>query len=63
MSWFQTLTPHKFVFYHLFILYTGNCRSQKEDSLLVKFCDDTAPLTLLQGSEIDHGRSQPDFNW
>lgn len=48
----------------LFILYTDSCRSRKEGSYLVKFSDDTALLTLLQGSESDHGSALPDFvNW
>lgn len=45
----------------LFILYTDSCRSHKEGSYLVKFSDDTALLTLLHGSESDHGSALPDF--
>ncbi len=31
---------------------------------MVKFCDSTALLTLLQGSELDHGSALPGFiNW
>lgn len=36
----------------LFIMYTDSCRSQ-EDSYIVKFSDDTALLTLLQGQGSD----------
>lgn len=45
----------------LFILYTDSCRSFKEDSFLVKFSDDTALLSLLHGTESDHGSALPDF--
>ena len=45
----------------LFILYTDSCRSHKEGSYLVKFSDDTALLTLHQGSESDHGSALTDF--
>ncbi len=45
----------------LFILYTDSCRSLKENSFLVKFSDDTALLSLLQGAESDHGRALPVF--
>ena len=45
----------------LFILYTDSCRSQNGSSHLVKFSDDTALLTLLEGSESDHGSALPDF--
>ena len=45
----------------LFILYTDSCRSFKEGSFHVKFSDDTALLSLLQGAESDHGCALPAF--
>ena len=46
----------------LFIMYTDGCRSSQEgSSYLVKFSDDTALLSLLQGSESDHGNALTDF--
>jgi hypothetical protein len=45
----------------LFIMYTDCCRSQYENSFLVKFSDDTALLSLLLGDESDHGPSLPEF--
>lgn len=45
----------------LFIMYTDSCRNSQEGSYLVKFSDDTALLSLLQGSESDHGCALPAF--
>ena len=45
----------------LFIMYTDSCRSSKEGSYLIKFSDDTALLSLLQGAESDHGCALPAF--
>ncbi len=45
----------------LFILYTDSYRSHKEGNYLVKSSNDTALLTLLQGSESDRGSALPDF--
>ena len=45
----------------LFILYTDSCRSPQENSFFVKFSDDTALLSLLQGEESDHGQALPTF--
>lgn len=39
----------------LFILYTDSCRSSTEGSNLVKFSDDAALLSLLQGAQSGHG--------
>lgn len=44
----------------LFILYTDSCRSSQEGSfVIVKFSDDTALLTVLQGRDSDHGQALP----
>jgi hypothetical protein len=45
----------------LFIMYTDCCRSQYENSFLVKFSDDTALLSLLFGDENDHGSALLEF--
>ena len=47
----------------LFIMYTDSCRSPQESSssFFVKFSDDTALLSLLQGEEHIHGHSLPFF--
>ena len=43
-------------------MYTDGCRSSQEgSSYLVKFSDDTALLSILQGSESDHGNALTDF--
>ena len=48
----------------LYILYTDNCRSRYEDRFLVKFADDSALISLLSGSENDHGDVLQEFvNW
>jgi hypothetical protein len=39
----------------LFILYTNNCSSPHPGRHLIKFADDTALVSLLQGDEQDHG--------
>jgi hypothetical protein len=45
----------------LYILYTDSCRCSREGSHLVKFSDDAALLTLLQGEGNSHGDSLSDF--
>ena len=45
----------------LFIMYTDSCRTSLENRFLVKFSDDTVLLSLLQGSEVDHGPALPEF--
>lgn len=45
----------------LFILYTDECRSARQGSNLVKFSDDTALLSLLQGAESGHREALDDF--
>ena len=45
----------------LYILYTDDCRSRHEDRFLVKFADDSALLSLLFGSEQDHGPVLTEF--
>ena len=48
----------------LYILYTDSCRSAHADRFLVKFADDSALLSLLFGSQQDHGPALRDFvNW
>ncbi len=48
----------------LFIMYTDSCRTSQENRFLVKFSDDTVLLSLLQGSESDHGPALSEFvNW
>ena len=39
----------------LYIVYTVDCRSNQENSYLVKFADDSALLSLLQGMQDGHG--------
>ena len=43
------------------IMYTDRCRTSQEGSYFVKFSDDTAPLTLLQGQDSGHGQALPAF--
>ena len=58
----NTGSPQGCVFSSVFfILYTDSCRSNRENSLLVKYSDDTALLSLLQGAESNHGCALPDF--
>lgn len=45
----------------LFILYTNDCKSTHANRHLVKFADDTVLLSLLSGSEQDHGPALYDF--
>ena len=45
----------------LFIMYTDSCRMSHEGSYFVKFSDDTALLTLLQGQDSGHGQALPAF--
>ena len=56
--WFQTRARPRVV---SFPPFTDLCRSFQEDSFLVKYSDDTALLSLLQGSESDHGEAPPAF--
>ena len=45
----------------LYILYTDSCISVHADRFLVKFADDSALLSLLFGSQQDHGPALRDF--
>ena len=45
----------------LYILYTDSCRSAHADRFLAKFADDSALLSLLSGSQQDHGPALRDF--
>ena len=45
----------------LYILYTDSCRSAQVDRFLVTFADDSALLSLLFGSQQDHGPALRDF--
>ena len=48
----------------LYILYTDDSRSNQENTYLVKFADDSALLSLLQGTQNGHGAALDDFiNW
>ena len=42
-------------------MYTNDCRSNQENSHLVKFADDSALLSLLQGTQDGHGAALDDF--
>ena len=45
----------------LYIMYTDDCRSNQENSYLVKFADDNALLYLLLGTQDGHGAALSDF--
>ena len=45
----------------LYILYTDDCRSNHLNRFLVKFADDGALLSLLQGFEQYHGPALIEF--
>ena len=45
----------------LFILYTNMCQSTYENSLILKYADDSVIVSLLQGSEHNHGPVVDDF--
>ena len=45
----------------LYILYSDDCRSNQENSYLVRFADDSALLSLLLGTQDGHGASHDDF--
>lgn len=45
----------------LLMLYANNCGSSWENSYLVKFSDDTALLSLLQGNQSDHESALMEF--
>lgn len=45
----------------LFIMYTDSCRTSQQGSYLVKFSDDTALLSLLQGAQSGHGSALLQF--
>lgn len=40
-------------------MYTDSCRSSQSGSFLAKFSNDTVLLTLLQGTQSDHGCALP----
>ena len=42
-------------------MYTDDCRSNQENSYLVKFADDSALLFPLQGTQDGHGAALDDF--
>ena len=44
-----------------FFMYTDSCSASQEGSHLVKFLDDTALLSLLQDTQLDHGLALNDF--
>ena len=44
-----------------FYIYTDDCRSNHLNRFLVKFADDSALLSLLQGSEQYHGPALAEF--
>jgi len=53
------LDPHKAVLSPLlFILYTNTSISAHPRRYLIKFADDTACISLLQGDEDSHGFKQ-----
>ena len=45
----------------LYILYTDDCRNNKENSYLAKFADDSALRSLIQGRQTGHGTALDDF--
>ena len=45
----------------LYILYTDDCRSNQENSFLIKFSDDSALLSLLRGEQEGHGTALDSF--
>ena len=45
----------------LYILYTDDRRSNHENTYLVQFADDSALLSLLQGTQNGHGAALDDF--
>ena len=45
----------------LYIVYTDDCRSNQENSYLVKFADDSALLSLLLWTQDGHGAALSDF--
>ena len=48
----------------LFILYTNNCKSDRENIFLIQFSDDIAVVSLLFGGQNDHGPAVSDsVNW
>ena len=42
-------------------MYTDDCRSNQENSYIVKFADDSALLSPLQGTQDGHGAALDDF--
>ncbi|KAJ8391481.1 hypothetical protein AAFF_G00089550 [Aldrovandia affinis] len=45
----------------LFILYTNDCKSTHANCHLIKFADDTVLLSLLSGTEQNHGQALYNF--
>ena len=45
----------------LYILYTDDCRSQHTNRHILKFADDSAIVSLLNGKESEHGPVLNDF--
>ena len=42
-------------------MHTDNCHSNKENSYLIKFADDSALRSLIQGTQNGHGAALDDF--
>ena len=45
----------------LYSLYSDDCRSNQENSYLVRLADDSALLSLVLGTQDGHGASADDF--
>lgn len=45
----------------LFVLYTNECRSEYSGRHILKFADDTVIVSLLKGSDTEHGPVVSDF--
>lgn len=48
----------------LFVLYTNDCQSDQASRLILKYADDSVIVSLLDGSEHNHGPVLDEFvNW
>ena len=45
----------------LFTLYTSDCRSETDDTCIVKFADDTAIVGLIENDELSYRRTVDEF--
>ena len=45
----------------LFTLYTSDCRSETDNTCIVKFADDTAIVGLIENDEISYRRTVDEF--